>query len=151
MKICTACKSVKYCGVKCQKEHRPKHKHDCKKRAAELNDELLFRQPASNHLGECPICCLPLPIDTRKSALSFCCCKIICNGCDVANQQREANEGRDDPRCPFCRELYTNDAVKWNKRIEDHAVKRRDPVAMLYVGIRRRQEEGDYQSALKLL
>ena len=33
---CTGCYLVKYCGVECQKEHRPKHKKECKKRAAEL-------------------------------------------------------------------------------------------------------------------
>eukprot|EP00984_Skeletonema_dohrnii_P005111 scaffold1799_cov134-Skeletonema_dohrnii-CCMP3373.AAC.1 len=49
LKTCTACKSVRYCSVKCQKEHRPQHKRACKKRAAELRDELLFRQPESSH------------------------------------------------------------------------------------------------------
>ena len=38
LKTCTGCKSVRYCDVKCQKEHRPKHKQECKKRAAELKD-----------------------------------------------------------------------------------------------------------------
>ena len=44
LKECTACKSVQYCSVKCQREHRPKHKRQCKKRAAELRDEMLFKQ-----------------------------------------------------------------------------------------------------------
>ena len=35
-----------------------------RKRAAVLRDELLFKQPESSHLGDCPICCLPLPLDT---------------------------------------------------------------------------------------
>eukprot|EP00984_Skeletonema_dohrnii_P007364 scaffold2671_cov81-Skeletonema_dohrnii-CCMP3373.AAC.4 len=55
LKKCTACKSVRYCGVKCQKEHRPQHKKECKKRAAELRDEILFKQPESSDLGDCPI------------------------------------------------------------------------------------------------
>eukprot|EP00984_Skeletonema_dohrnii_P010457 scaffold4065_cov161-Skeletonema_dohrnii-CCMP3373.AAC.2 len=51
LKKCTACHLVRYCSVKCQKEHRPQHKKECKKRAAELHDELLFKfkQPESNH------------------------------------------------------------------------------------------------------
>eukprot|EP00984_Skeletonema_dohrnii_P028597 scaffold18652_cov83-Skeletonema_dohrnii-CCMP3373.AAC.1 len=56
LKTCTACKSARYCSVKCQKDHRPKHKGACKKRAAELRDELLFKQPESSHFGDCPIC-----------------------------------------------------------------------------------------------
>ena len=34
LKNCTACHLVRYCGVECQREHRPKHKKACKKRAA---------------------------------------------------------------------------------------------------------------------
>ena len=60
LKKCTACHLVRYCSVKCQKEHRPKHKKVCKKRAAELRDEILFKQPDGSDLGDCPICCLPL-------------------------------------------------------------------------------------------
>ncbi|KAK1734951.1 hypothetical protein QTG54_014411 [Skeletonema marinoi] len=51
LKKCTACKSVRYCSVKCQRNDRPKHKKACKKRAAEIRDKILFRQPESSHLG----------------------------------------------------------------------------------------------------
>eukprot|EP00985_Skeletonema_marinoi_P006192 scaffold2689_cov70-Skeletonema_marinoi.AAC.15 len=51
LKNCTACYLVKYCSVKCQKDHRPQHKRECKKRMAELRDEFLFKQPESSHLG----------------------------------------------------------------------------------------------------
>eukprot|EP00985_Skeletonema_marinoi_P003294 scaffold1373_cov134-Skeletonema_marinoi.AAC.4 len=57
LKKCNACKSVRYCGVQCQKDHRPQHKRACKKRVAELRDEILFKQPESRHWGDCPICC----------------------------------------------------------------------------------------------
>ncbi|KAK1747225.1 hypothetical protein QTG54_002569 [Skeletonema marinoi] len=69
LKKCTACYLVRYCSVKCQKEHRPKHKRACKKRAAELRDEILFKQPESTNLGDCPICFLPVSIDTKKSSM----------------------------------------------------------------------------------
>ena len=89
LKKCNACYLVKYCSVKCQKEHRPKHKRECKKRAAELRDELLFKQPESCHLGDCPICCLPLSFEGKYSTMMACCSKIICNGCVCANQMRD--------------------------------------------------------------
>jgi len=102
LKNCTACYLVKYCSVKCQRNHRPKHKRACKKRAAELRDELLFKQPESNYLGDCPICFLPLPIEPKKSSMTLCCCKVICNGCNHANQNREM-EANLEKKCPFCR------------------------------------------------
>jgi len=37
---------VQYCSVDCQRTHRPQHKRECKKRAAELFDIALFKQPA---------------------------------------------------------------------------------------------------------
>eukprot|EP00984_Skeletonema_dohrnii_P016043 scaffold7040_cov100-Skeletonema_dohrnii-CCMP3373.AAC.2 len=92
LKNCTACYLVKYCSVKCQKDHRPKHKRACKKRS-ELRDEILFKQPESTHLGDCPICCIPLPLDLGKSSMMSCCSKVICKGCNYANQRREV-EGR---------------------------------------------------------
>jgi hypothetical protein len=66
LKICTACKLVKYCSVDRQKNHRPQHKKACKKRATEIRDDHLFTQPDGSCYGECPICCLPLPLDASK-------------------------------------------------------------------------------------
>src|SRR6056300_1603248 len=81
LKLCTACKLVKYCSVECQKNHRPQHKKACKKRMAEIRDDRLFTQPDETYLGECPICCIPLPLDASKYGLYSCCCKLICIGC----------------------------------------------------------------------
>src|SRR6056300_838175 len=67
-----ACNLVKYCSVECQKNHRPQHKKTCKKRLAELRDDRLFRQPDESHLGECPICCLPMPLDNNKWTINSC-------------------------------------------------------------------------------
>jgi hypothetical protein len=38
----------------------------CKMRAAELRDEILFEQPESTHLGDCPICLLQLSLDQKN-------------------------------------------------------------------------------------
>ena len=68
LKKCSGCHLVSYCSIKCQKEHRPKHKRDCKQRAAELHDEILFQQPASSHLGDCPICLYRYRLTMRQNA-----------------------------------------------------------------------------------
>ena len=146
LKRCNGCFLVKYCCVKCQRDHWPKHKKECKKRAAELKDEILFKQPEGNHHGDCPICCLPLPIDPSKSILASCCSKRICQGCDFADQKREY-EGQLQNKCPFCREVVPTtrkeQMEQWMKRIEAN-----DPVAMRYMG-KEAYKEGDYKSALE--
>src|SRR5210317_664982 len=98
-----ACNLVKYCSVDCQKNHRPQHKKTCKKRLAEIRDDALFAQPEISHYGECPICCLPIPMDDNKSKINSCCCKIFCNGCSYANKKREWEQGL-EYKCPYCRE-----------------------------------------------
>ena len=148
LRKCNGCYLVRYCGVKCQKDHRPKHKKDCKKRAAELRDEILFKQPESSYLGDCPICCLPLSIDTQKSCLYSCCSKRICNGCDYANEIRE-KELRLQRTCPFCRHPVpeSEEEVKFNymKRVEAN-----DPEAMTQMGSHYIQK-GDYKKAFEYL
>lgn len=93
LKTCIACKHAKYCNVTCQKAHRPQHKKACKKRAAELHDEALFKQPPPE---ECPVCLLVLP-HARYTVYQTCCGNTICNGC-VCVMQRDT-----DFICPFCR------------------------------------------------
>ncbi len=65
------CDLVKYCSDGCQDNHREQHEEDCKSRSAELRDRDLFEQPDSCY-GECPICCLPLPLDTSKFGFMTC-------------------------------------------------------------------------------
>ena len=130
LRNCTACYLVRYCSVKCQKEHRPKHKKECKKRAAELRDEILFKQPECSYLGDCPICCLPLPI--KDFSLYSCCCQRICHGCDWANKTREF-EGRQREKCLFCRQPMPKSGeeakINYAKRAEAN-----DPVALSALG-----------------
>ena len=146
LKECNGCHLVKYCSVKCQRDHRPKHKRECKKRAAELRDELLFQQPESSYLDDCPICCLPLPIDLQKSFLFSCCSKYICGGCDYANKKREI-EGKLQHKCAFCRKAApkTDEVIieQYMKRIEAN-----DPFAMGQMG-GIRYYEGDYKKAFE--
>ena len=97
LKACTACKMVKYCNRDCQIAHRPQHKKECKKRAAELHDEKLFKHPPPK--GDCPICMLRLPSLHTGYKYKTCCGKLICSGCIQAVAIRDKKE----QKCPFCR------------------------------------------------
>mmetsp|Transcript_5475 Transcript_5475/g.11533 ORF Transcript_5475/g.11533 Transcript_5475/m.11533 type:complete len:320 (-) Transcript_5475:339-1298(-) len=150
LKNCTACKLVKYCGVECQRNHRPQHKRACKKRAAELKDELLFKQPESTNFGDCPICFLPMRITAQQDELTIfkksCCSKVVCNGCEYANTLREKAE-RLPMTCPFCRHpVMKNEAechLHTMKRVEAN-----DPFACYQAGMRRFYAS-DYATAIE--
>ena len=146
LRKCNGCKSVRYCGVKCQREHRPKHKRECKNRVAELRDELLFKQPESSHLGDCPICFLPLPLDPQKCQFMACCSKLVCEGCEYANQKREI-EQRLHPACPFCRHPAPESKEEADKNVMKR-VEANDPVAMFHIG-KKRCDEGDFDGAFE--
>ena len=147
LKLCDGgCDLVKYCSNECQENHREKHEAACKKRMAELRDNDLFDQPDSSHLGECPICCLPLSIDPRKSRMMPCCCKIVCKGCDYANVKRECEQGLRH-RCAFCREPAPKSLKEHNKRVMER-IKKNDPVAMTQMG-KKHYNEGDYGKSLE--
>jgi len=146
LKMCTACKLVKYCSVECQKNHRPQHKNACRKRAAEIRDDNLFRQPDESHLGECPICCLPLPLDDDKHMINSCCCKRICDGCNHANKLREVEQGLEH-KCTYCREPIPilDEEIKKNQM---KRAKANDPIAIFEMGIKCR-DEGDLGGAIQ--
>ena len=129
LKICTACRLVKYCGVDCQKAHRKQHKKACKQRAAELKDEQLYSQGHERPEGDfCPICTLPIPLQMgQHSVFSTCCLKRICNGCNIAAQKR----GMVD--CAFCRTpIPDNDADKL--ALVQARVAKKDPDAIDFLG-----------------
>jgi hypothetical protein len=133
LKICTACKLVNYCSVDCQKNHRPQHKKACKKRATEIRDDHLFTQPDGSCYGECPICCLPLPLDASKwSRINSCCCKRLCIGCGYANKKGEEEQGL-ERKCPYCREPLPKTKEEIDKNYMTR-VKANDPVALFQMG-----------------
>ncbi len=145
LKMCDGgCDLVKYCSVECQENHREQHEDECNKRKDELRDNDLFTQPDISYLGECPICCLPLPIEAKKSIMMTCCCKVICNGCYYANKKRET-EARLERRCAFCREPLPKSDEEQIKRVMER-IKKNDPVAMSQMG-RRHQRKGEYGKA----
>ncbi len=136
---CPECHSARYCGNKCREEHRDEHEEECKRQKDELHEKKLFSQPDETHLGECPLCFLPLPLDTQKSVFHSCCSELVCKGCNYAN--RKSGGGH---RCPFCREALPDD-----EEFERNLVKRveaNDPAALSKMGAERYQE-GDYDAA----
>jgi tetratricopeptide (TPR) repeat protein len=141
------CDLVKYCSDPCEANHREQHEEECKKRKTDLRDRDLFTQPDIRHLGECPICCLPLSIDPLKSTFMDCCSKSICMGCNYANQKREFEAGF-YPRCAFCREPVPKSQEEANKYMMKRIKENNDPAAMCRMG-KKRCHEGDYDTAFE--
>ena len=139
---CDDCDLVKYCSDECQHNHKSEHKEACKKRAAELHDELLFKQPETTHLGDCPICCVPLPLEETKSGMCYSCSKIICMGCFYANAFREEQQS-----CPFCREPLPGTKEE-SEKLRMKRVEANDPVAMCQEGVEQRKK-GDFGRAFE--
>ena len=148
LKKCDGCDLVRYCSDECRENHKSVHEEDCKKRAAELRDELLFKQPESSHMGDCPICCLPIPLGVGKATFLWCCSKTICLGCTCANMTREQHQ-RLQPACPFCRKSMHKVSVERDKLVMKR-VKANDLNAMWQQGVRE-YEKGDYNSAFEYL
>ncbi len=142
------CDLVKYCSDECQGNHRERHEEECKRRLAELRDRDLFEQPDESHLGECPICCLPLPINVGNVFMP-CCSKRICMGCHYANSKREDEAGLEQ-RCAFCREPLTKTGEEAKKYMMKRIKENNDPAAMWQMG-GKHCHEGDYDTALKYL
>jgi len=112
MNTCNKCKSVKYCNAACKKKHRTKHKKACERRAAELHDKQLFKEPPPRE--ECPICMLTLPINANQSVFKSCCGKTICNGCRFAMFMSEEKD-----LCAFCRMPPPSSAEESIKRLKN--------------------------------
>ena len=146
LKACTACKLVKYCNRECQIAHRPQHKKECKKRAAELHDELLFKQPPPN--DDCPICMIRLPLLDSGSEYQSCCGKVICSGCNYApvydDQGNEVDNDKQN-QCPFCKVP----APEWDNEIIAKRLKKRmeagDALAIFIRGCDYFHGDGGYQ------
>ena len=139
---CDDCDLVKYCSDECQRDHKSQHENECNKRAADLRDELLFKQPESSHWGDCPICMIPLPLDWRFVSYQ-CCSKRICKGCVRIILMRETDAST---CCPFCRTEATTDEEDDNLRMK--RIEAKDPNAMVHEGVLQ-YKKGDYDTAFE--
>ena len=149
LKECDGCDLARYCSDECKHNHKLQHEENCKKRSAELRDELLFKQPESSHLGDCPICCLPMPLDIEKSNMYDCCSKSICDGCAYANTKRNM-EMRRVQSCPFCRELLPDETDEEFEKRTMKRIEANDPVAIVQEGSKQ-CEKGDIEVHLSIL
>ncbi len=159
---CDVCDLVRYCSDDCQRDHKSQHAKVCKTRAAELRDELLFKrllelskrveackkrvaalardnllfkQPECTHLGDCPICCLPMPLGgAKKCCMSECCSKTVCIGCAYADIIVRKGEREIDYTCAFCREPSVVTEEESHKR-RMKRIEANDPVAMVIAGV----------------
>ena len=95
--------------------------------------EILFKQPEGSHLGDCPICMIPLSLETKQWSVYSCCGKMICNGCNFSNQRREREMRLGDPRCAFCRTLVRRSKDE-AKRNEKKKLAANDPATLKNVG-----------------
>ena len=146
LKKCDGCDLVRYCCDECR--DKLEHAEDCKTRAAQLvRDEILFKQPESTHLGDCPICCVPLPLNVEISMMS-CCSKVVCGGCAYAIQNRE-REARRAPSCPFCRKVIPQTIEEHCKQLKKR-IEVNDPDAISKWGALQ-YDKGDYIAAIEYL
>ena len=142
LKNCTACKLVKYCSRECQIAHRPQHKKECKRRAAELHDEKLFKEPPPAE--DCPICLLRMPSMDTGYRYYGCCGKVICGGCVYAPRYDHLGNKVNDLKCPFCRTpnpTSETEAIEMLKK----RVELDDPSAILGLGNYYRDGTNGYQ------
>jgi hypothetical protein len=131
--LCKGCRLVKYCSKDCQIEHRPAHRKACKRRAAELHEEALFRPPPKAE--DCPICFLLLPESVGSKSYMSCCGKIICRGCFHADCLHAGMKQNPCLFCPFCRTECAKTDAELIER-EKKRLKVNDPWAFYNMGSR---------------
>lgn len=131
LKMCTACRSVSYCNVDCQRTHRKNHKHHCNQGAQTLKECAQSLKECADYLAtkhhdtkeksddadddnddffqpilpqdDCPICTLPLPIDGSGQSYNECCGNILCSSCGNEDMRVTYERGL-IPCCAFCRQ-----------------------------------------------
>jgi len=148
-RVGASCGVAEVDGVK--SEECSEHEEESNERADEIHDKKLFTQPDETHLGECPLCFLPLSIDRSKTVFRTCCSETVCMGCVVANVRvclvNNINDKEKALKCPFCREVADDDE---NDKRMMKRIKANDPAALREIGVER-YEDGNYDGALEYL
>ena len=70
----------------------------CEECTAAGNELVLLKKGRTrSEDDDCPLCQLPLPLDSNESLFKACCMKEVCKGCILASRKRGMRD------CPFCR------------------------------------------------
>ena len=102
----------------------------CEECAAACNPLVVMREGRTrSEEDDCPICQLPLPLDSRQSSFQPCCMTMLCDGCVLASQRR----GLDD--CPFCRAPPPDGDGAEALAMVQSRVDAGDPLAMFFLGV----------------
>jgi len=129
MKICGACERERPDGAysEDQRERRQSIRR-CEECEAAGNQLVLMKKGRVRaEEDDCPICQLPLPLDTKQSVRGECCMKKVCKGCALAARKRRMWD------CPFCRATTTSEDSQLLAMIRKR-VDAGDPVAIWFLG-----------------
>lgn len=124
------------------------HKKECKKLAAEMHDEQLFKEPPPP--DDCPICFLTLQYGQFTEYFHACCGKTICAGCIISMRKSEGGANT----CAFCRTPVAKDNEEQFKRMKK-LTESGNAIAINYLGMDYGTGNGnflaqDYQKANEL-
>ena len=99
MKICGACvRELPDDSYTQEQRGRRQSSRRCEECVAAGNQLVIMKKGRTrSEEDDCPICQLPLPLDTKQSLFKPCCMKKVCNGCYLESMKRSM------PDCPFCR------------------------------------------------
>ena len=99
---------------------------------------------------ECPICMLPLPLDSKASTFLNCCGKFICIGCihqGVVTNLKNGIPEDEIKKCSFCRQLTPKNTIKALKKL----TKRNNPLAYMQLAGHYKEGREVFQSDTKSL
>ena len=128
MKICGACvRGLPDDSYSEEQRGRRQSIRRCVECVAAGNQLVLMKKGRTrSEKDDCPICQLPLPLDTGQSSFRVCCMKEVCNGCVLAARKRGMHD------CPFCRAPTPKECqalAMIQKRVD-----KGDPAAIYFLG-----------------
>ena len=133
MKICGACEAeLPEDSYSEEQRARRQSIRRCEECVASGNQLMLMKKGLTmSEEDDCPICQLPLPLDSKRSSFRPCCMKKVCDGCTLAALKR----GMFD--CPFCRTPTPEEDSQIIAMIRTR-VNAGDPVAIWHLGTKYR-------------
>ncbi|EJK62937.1 hypothetical protein THAOC_16433 [Thalassiosira oceanica] len=99
----------------------------CEECAAAGRQLVLMTKGRTRSEGDdCPICSLPLPLDSEESTFQACCMTKLCDGCILAAEEAGMYD------CPFCRTPTAN--ARESIRMAQKRADAGDPTAIYFMG-----------------